>query len=492
MKYRILFASGEAVPFAKVGGLADMISALSKALRKEKQDVRIIIPKHRSVTKFIKEHNIEIQQTHKAFVVINEREFHFKIEEVSYGENQFIFIDFPEFFDRDNPYTNSQTGKDYLDNLMRYIFFDQAVLETCKVLSWIPDIIHAHDWHMGLIPLFQKSIPKYQSIYSNTKTTFTIHNLAYQGVFPVDQYPELGIDWKYFHLKGLEYYRNINFMKAGIVFCDALNTVSPTYAQEIQTKEWGSGLEEVIKEKNKTGIFSGIMNGVDYSEWDPEHDPFIKKKYNINYNHESIEKKYEIQKAFAEEQGLLLKEDTPLIGIITRLYDQKGLDILLECIEDLLKQNIAFTILGTGKSEYEFQLLELAEKYYNNLNVYIGFSVEHSHYIEAASDMFLMPSHFEPCGLNQLYSLRYGTIPIVRKVGGLADSVIDEKTGFVFDNYHPSDLYNTVLRAVNTWRNEKEKWNEIMVRAMKTDFSWNKSAQGYLKLYKQIYKKAPF
>ncbi|MGL4388730.1 MAG: glycogen synthase [Brevinema sp.] len=492
MKYRILFASGEAVPFAKVGGLADMISALSKALRKEKQDVRIFLPKHRSVTNFIKEHNIPIKNTQTAKININHKEFPFKIEEVLFGENYFVFIDFPEFFDRDNPYTNPLTGKDYLDNLMRYIFFDRAVLETCKIISWIPDIIHAHDWHMGMIPLFKNSILEYQSIFSNTKTTFTIHNLAYQGVFSVDQYPELDIDWKYFHLKGLEYYRNINFMKGGIVFSDAVNTVSPSYANEIQTEEWGSGLEGVIKEKNENGIFCGIMNGVDYSEWDPEHDIYIQKKYGINYNHETLDTKHEIRKLFAEEHHLLIKEDTPIIGMITRLYDQKGLDILLECIEDLLKQNIAFAILGTGKSEYEFQLLELAEKYYNNLHVYIGFNIEHSHYIEAAADMFLMPSHFEPCGLNQLYSLRYGTVPIVRKIGGLADSVIDGKTGFVFNQYHPSDLYNTVLKATNMWRNDKESWRTIMLQGMKADWSWKKSAQGYLKLYKKIHKKAYF
>ncbi|MGL4561127.1 MAG: glycogen synthase GlgA [Brevinema sp.] len=485
MKRRILFASGEAVPFAKVGGLADMISALSKALIKEKQDVRIILPKHRSVSTFIEQNNIVVNNTQNASITINNKEFHFKIQEASFEENNFIFIDMPEFFDRDNPYTNPLTGRDYLDNLNRYVFFDSAVLETCKILSWIPDIIHAHDWHMGLIPLLKNAIDDYKSIFSNTKTVFTIHNLAYQGVFSVDQYPELGIDWKYFHIRGLEYFRNINFMKGGIVFSDAVNTVSPTYAREIQTEEWGAGLEGVIREKNQISIFSGIMNGVDYTEWDPKHDPFLKKKYGINYNLEHLDKKEKIKSLFVKENNLGLQEDTPLIGMITRLYDQKGLDILLECIEDLLQQNIAFTILGTGKSEYEFKLLELSEKYYEKMNVYIGFNIERSHVIEAASDMFLMPSLFEPCGLNQLYSLRYGTIPIVRKTGGLADSVIDEKTGFVFEEYHPSNLSNTILKAVNMWRNDKESWHKIVSQAMKADWSWKRSARGYIELYKK-------
>lgn len=490
MKLRILFASGEAVPFAKVGGLADMISALSKALNQQKQDVRIVLPKHRSVSEYISKHNIPIKQSHKTIISINNKDYAFSIDEVEFGENYFIFIDMPDFFDRDNPYTNPITGKDYLDNLNRYIFFDRAVLETCKILSWIPDIIHCHDWHMGLIPLLKIAIPEYKSVFSNTRTIFTIHNLAYQGVFSVDQYPQLGLDWKYFHIKGLEYYRHINFMKGGIVFADAVNTVSPTYAKEIQTQSLGSGLEGVIQEKNNTGIFCGIMNGVDYSEWDPSNDIFLQEKYKINYNSDSLEKKQEIKEAFIKEHGLQLTKETPLIGIITRLYDQKGLDIFLECVEELLAHNIAFTILGTGKSEYEFKLLELADKYPNIMNVYIGFNIERSHYIEAACDMFLMPSHFEPCGLNQLYSLRYGTVPIVRQTGGLADSVMNKKTGFVFTEYHPKDLVKTVFEAVNIWRNDKEKWNKIMIKGMKEDWSWKKSAKGYLNLYNKIIKKA--
>ena len=486
-KYKVLFASGEAVPFAKVGGLADVVSALSKALNQKKLDVRIVIPKYRSVTEYMNKFHIKAENTYKVSIEFNDAEYPFTIEEITYQENKFVFIDIPEFFDRDNPYIDTVTGKDYNDNLRRYVIFNRAVLEACKIISWIPDIIHCHDWHMGLIPLFKQALPEYNAVFHQTKTIFTIHNLAYQGVFSVDQYPTLGIDWKYFHVNGLEYYRHINLMKGGIVFSDAVNTVSETYAEEIKTDGLGAGLEGVIREKKDYGIFLGIMNGVDYTEWDPSIDSIIKNKYSISYNTETLEKKAEIKKTFAKENGLTLNKDTPLIGIITRLYDQKGMDIFLECVENLLNNNIAFTILGTGKKEYEERLVELSHQYPALMNVMIGFDVERSHEVEAACDIFLMPSLFEPSGLNQLYSLRYGTVPIVRKTGGLADSVTDGKTGFVFEEYHPNVLSDTIFRAVDIWRNNKTLWEKIVKTGMKEDWSWKRSAKGYLDMYNDVF-----
>ncbi len=483
LKRKVLFASGEAVPFAKVGGLADMVSALSKALIQKKEDVRIIIPKYRSVTEYMKKHNIKVENTYHASIELHDRIYAFTIEEVLYQENFFMFIDIPEFFDREHPYTDSETGKDHPDNLLRFVIFDRAVLETCKIISWIPDIIHCHDWHMGLIPLFKEALPEYSSAFFNTRTVFTIHNLAYQGVFPVDQYSLLGVDWKYFHVDGLEYYRHINFMKGGIVFSKAVNTVSKTYAEEIKTESLGSGLEGIIQKQEELAIFRGIMNGVDYTEWDPSIDTVLKEKYQLNYTLETLANKEKIKALYAKENKIKLTKDTPLIGMITRLYDQKGLDIFLECVEDLLKQKIAFTILGTGKKEYENRLLELSEKYPSLMNVTIGFSIERSHEIEAASDMFLMPSQYEPSGLNQLYSLRYGTVPIVHRTGGLADSVSDGKTGFVFSNYHPSDLYGTILKATTMWRENKIAWDKIVKTGMKEDWSWKRSAKGYIDMY---------
>lgn len=485
-KRKVLFASSEAVPFAKVGGLADMVSALSKALIQEHQEVRIIIPKYFSVSQYIEKNNIQIEATYQASIELYEKIWCFNIEEVSYQNNHFLFIDIPELFDRVHPYTDPITGKDHHDNLQRYVIFDRAVLETCKVISWIPDIIHCHDWQMGLIPLFKEALPEYQSVFLHTKTVYTIHNLAYQGIFSVDQYPLLEIDWKYFHINGLEYYRHINFMKGGIVFSNAVNTVSKTYAEEIKTEGLGSGLEGIIRKKEEQSIFCGIMNGVDYTEWDPSVDPFIKEQYHLNYDISSLDKKEEIKQKFAKDSKLKLNTDTPLIGIITRLYDQKGIDIFLECVEGLLQQNIAFTILGTGKKEYEEHLSKLAETYPDLLDVTIGFNVEQSHKIEAACDMFLMPSQYEPSGLNQLYSLRYGTVPIVRKTGGLADSVSDGKTGFVFSTYHPSALYDTIFKAVKLWRTNKSAWEKIVKTGMKEDWSWKRSAKGYINMYNKI------
>ncbi len=486
MKKKILFASSEVVPFAKVGGLGDVISSLSKSLIQNGQEVRIIIPKYRSVYEYMNTNHIKPETTYEGSVSLNGIDYSFIIEEVHFQENKFIFVDIPELFDRDNPYIDVVTGKDYNDNLHRYVIFNKAVLETCKIISWIPDIIHCHDWHMGLIPLFKKALFEYNSVFHNTKTVFTIHNLAYQGVFPVDQYETIGVDWKYFHINGLEYYRHINLLKGGVVFSDAVNTVSKRYAEEIQTEGSGVGLEGVIKEKRLNGIFCGIMNGVDYTEWDPSIDTVLREKYKLNYDDSTLDKKQTVKKRFMEENNLTYSEDIPLIGIITRLYDQKGLDIFLECIEELLMNNIAFTILGTGKQEYQDRLVQLSHQFPNLMNVMIGFDVDRSHEVEAASDMFLMPSRFEPSGLNQLYSLRYGTVPIVRNTGGLADSVENEKTGFVFDDYTSEALKGTILHAVHIWRNEKSLWDRIVKAGMKKDWSWKRSAKEYLDMYREV------
>ncbi len=248
MKNKILFASSEVVPFAKVGGLGDVVGALSKALIHKKQEVKIIIPKHNSVKKYMEEHSIKPVNTYYVNFAFNDMEYNFTLEEVHYQENTYLFVDIPELFDRDNPYVGIVTGREYNDNLLRYVVFDRAVLESCKAMSWIPDILHCHDWQMGLIPLFKRALVEYNTVFFNTKTVFTIHNLAYQGIFPVDQYPVLGIDWKYFHINGIEYYRHINLLKCGIVFSDAVNTVSKNYAKEIKID--GSGLEGVLQEKD--------------------------------------------------------------------------------------------------------------------------------------------------------------------------------------------------------------------------------------------------
>lgn len=488
---KVLFTAGEAVPFAKVGGLADVVTALAKTLVKEGLDVRIIIPKYRSVKTYCKEHDLTPGVYHSASVFVQGEAVPFIIEEMMYEDIRFLFVDCARFFDREMFYTDPSTGKDYADNLKRFVFFSKAVLETCKISSFIPGILHCHDWHMGLVALYKSALPEYSGIFPHTHPVFTIHNLSYQGIFPIDQYPMLDLDWKYFNLNGLEYYRNINLLKGGIVFSEAVNTVSRTYAEEIQTEEYGAGLEGVIREKNDYKSFSGIMNGVDYTIWDPKTDGYLKEEYGVNYTFDTISRKETIKQAFGLKVGLNLDKDTPIIGMITRLFDQKGLDIVFEILEDLLQnEKIAFAILGTGKREYEERLKALAEKYPKKLYVYIGFDLDLSHYIEAASDMFLMPSNFEPSGLNQLYSMKYGTLPIVRKTGGLADSVSDGKTGFVFERYHPEDLLAAIMRAVSLWCTNKTAWMAMVKTAMNEDWSWKRSAKGYIDMYKSVLKKS--
>ncbi|MGL5722803.1 MAG: glycogen synthase [Brevinema sp.] len=488
---RVLFTAGEAVPFAKVGGLADVVSALAKALTKEENfDVRIMIPKYRSVGEFCQENQLKPRNVYSSTVSVQGESFPFRIEEVVYNDICHYFIDCPCFFDRPNPYNDPETGKDYSDNLKRFVFFSKSLFEACKTTSFIPNIIHCHDWHMGLVALYKHALVEYSGIFANTHTAFTIHNLSYQGIFSIDQYPMLDIDWKYFSLNGLEYYRNINLLKGGIVFSEAVNTVSKTYAQEIETEEYGAGLEGVIQEKKFYGAFQGIMNGVDYSEWSPAVDIHLTKDFGLNYDFKTIKNKEKIRQAFAITHGLQLDDTTPLIGMITRLFDQKGMDIVFEILEDLLRtENLAFAILGTGKREYEEKLKDMAQRYPQKLFIHIGFHTPLSHHIEAASDLFLMPSSFEPSGLNQLYSMKYGTLPIVRKTGGLADSVRDMETGFVFENYHPDALREVILRACSLWRTNKPVFTKMIKTAMSEDWSWKRSAKGYYQMYKKLLKK---
>ncbi|MGL5722593.1 MAG: glycogen synthase [Brevinema sp.] len=488
---RVLFTAGEAVPFAKVGGLADVVSALAKALNKEENlDVRIMIPKYRCVAEFCQENNIKPRNVYASMVSVQGESFPFRLEEVIYNDICHYFVDCPGFFDRPDLYNDPETGKDYPDNLKRFVFFSKALFESCKITSFIPNILHCHDWHMGLVALYKHALVEYSGIFATTHTVFTIHNLSYQGIFSIDQYPMLDIDWKYFSLNGLEYYRNINFLKGGIVFSEAVNTVSKTYAQEIETDEYGAGLEGVIQEKKFYGAFQGIMNGVDYSEWDPSIDSYLLKDFGLNYDFKTIQNKEKIRAAFGKMHRLELNSSTPLIGMITRLFDQKGMDIVFEILEDLLKtEDIAFAILGTGKREYEEKLKYLSQQYPQKLFSYIGFNAPLSHHIEAACDLFLMPSNFEPSGLNQLYSMKYGTLPIVRKTGGLADSVRDMETGFVFTHYHPDSLREVILRACSLWRNNKPVLNKMIKTAMSEDWSWKRSAKGYAQMYKKVLKK---
>ncbi len=488
-KIKVLIVAGEAVPFAKVGGLADVVGALGKEIQKNGAEVRIVIPKYTIVYDYIKENNIKIINSYDITVSIEEKEVKAKVDEVQNDGVIYYFIDSPYYFKRDGIYMDSKTRTDYSDSLERFVFFCKSVLECAKACDFKPDIIQCNDWQTGLVPVYLKTFYKLDSFFKTTYSIYSIHNLSYQGIFPVEQFTITGLDWKYFSVNELEYYGHLNMLKGGIVFSDMIITVSETYAREIQMSEFGNGLEGILKVKASQKKLFGIVNGADYKEWNPAVDIHMKNKYKMNYDFSTLDRKKKIKEMFLKDSGFKNPDpDKPVIGIISRLVDQKGFDLIFEIMDELLKLGVYFVVLGTGKTEYENKLETIRERYPDKTAVFIEFNIPLSHYIEAASDIFLMPSRFEPCGLNQLYSLKYGTIPVVRNTGGLADTVKDGKTGFVFNDYNPDEFLNTLKKAVQTYRSTPDKWNKIMENAMKEDWSWERAAKKYYELYESLTK----
>ncbi len=486
-KIKVLIVAGEAVPFAKVGGLADVVGALGKEIGKNNTEVRIVIPKYTIVYDYIEQNKVRIENSKDITVQVEDREIKAKIEEVVYEGVVYYFIDSPVHFKRDGIYMDSKTRTDYSDSLERFVFFCKAVLEGTKIFNFKPDIIQCNDWQTGLVPVYLKTLYKLDSFFKDTYSIYSIHNLSYQGIFPVEQFTITGLDWKYFSVNELEYYGHLNLLKGGIVFSDIIITVSETYAEEIQTSEFGNGLEGILKVKASQNRLFGIVNGADYKEWNPSIDVHLKEKYNLNYDFPTLENKKKLKELFLKDCGLQnTSPDIPLLGMVSRLVDQKGFDLVFEIINDLLKTGVYFTVLGTGKTEYENRLRTIKERYPNQTAIFIDFNIPLSHYIESAADIFLMPSRFEPCGLNQLYSLKYGTIPVVRKTGGLADTVKDGKTGFVFSSYSPEEFLNTLVKAVHIYKTEPEKWNKMVENAMSEDWSWDKAAKKYCRLYENL------
>ncbi len=486
-KIKILIVASEAVPFAKVGGLADVAGALGKELQENGLDVSIVMPKYTVVYDYITNNNIKITKADDISISLENIEMKGRVEEVYYNNVKYFFIDNPSYFKRDGIYVDNKTKSDFRDSLERFTFFSKAVLEAAKVFDFKPDIIQANDWQAGLVPVYLKTIYKLDSFYKTTKSVFSIHNLSYQGIFPVEQFTLTGLDWKYFTVNGLEYYGHLNLLKGGVVFADIIATVSETYAKEIQTPEYGNGLEGIMKDKASKNKLFGIVNGVDYNEWNPKIDSYLKDRYNINYDLNSFSNKKIIKEDFLKENGIPNPDrKIPLIGMISRLVDQKGFDLLFEIIDKLLELGVYFTVLGTGKYEYENKLKLIHEKYPNNTAVFIEFNIPISHYIEAASDIFVMPSRFEPCGLNQLYSMKYGTLPVVRNTGGLADTVKDGKTGFVFNDYNPDEFLTTLVKAINTYKDSPDKWEKLIENACREEWSWSRAAKKYKEIYKSI------
>jgi starch synthase len=394
-------------------------------------------------------------------------------------------IESPEHFARPGLY--GESGRDYEDNLARFAVFCRGVLALIRRLEWRPNVLHCQDWQTALLPVWLGTEPREAGVAA-AATLFTVHNLAYQGVFPTDQLPLTGLAPRVFTPSGIEFYGRINLMKGGLVFADLLSTVSEQYAREIQTPEFGCGLEGVLR--NRSADLIGILNGVDYSVWDPSVDPLIPARYTPDDATGKAVCKAELQR----QTGLVPSPEAPLIGMITRLADQKGLDLVSAAMDALLDMGVQFALLGTGDPEYERRFRELAAGHPGQVAATIGFDNTLAHRIEAGADMFLMPSRYEPSGLNQLYSLRYGTVPIVRRTGGLADTIVDATpeavaggtaNGFVFEAYTAGALLDAVVRALRAFR-QPEVWRRIQARGMREDFSWSRSADRYVAAYHRV------
>ncbi|MHB8578320.1 MAG: glycogen synthase GlgA [Ignavibacteriaceae bacterium] len=479
---KIAFVASEAVPFAKTGGLADVAGTLPCELEKLGCEVKLFIPKYFSIeeTKFNLKYNWNIGEI-PIKVAGHIRSVHILQSRLSDSNVEVNFVDCPHYFHRAHFYTNE------FDEDERFILFSKGVIETLQRLNWAPDIIHCNDWQTGLIPLLLKDNYSWDKLFKNTSSIFTIHNIGYQGKFSKEALAKAEIDERYFYPTGpVEFYNGVSFLKAGISFADIITTVSKTYAKEILTKEYGAGMENVLIQR-KESLF-GIINGVDYSTWNPETDIQIP----FNYSAYSLEEKIKNKKYLLKQFGMPFKKDVPLIGIVSRIVEQKGFDIFAEVINDLIKLNAQWIILGSGEEKFEDLIRWLVNYYPEKFGAYIMFSDILSHLVEAGSDMFLMPSRYEPCGLNQIYSLKYGSVPIVRNTGGLADTVHDwnyqnsendeNGTGFSFDSYSGYALLEAVQRAIKTFE-DKITWKKIQSNGMKENFSWDSSANEYIKLY---------
>jgi starch synthase len=476
----ILFLSSEVTPFAKTGGLADVCSALPKALSKFGKTVKIVMPRY-----------YRIDKSHLIKTPIS-----LCVDMGSAGEIwagvyktclpntkvEIYFIEHEGFYGRDGLYDENSVA--YLDNDIRFIFLSKASLILSKAIDFKPDIIHTNDWHTASANILLKTAYINDSFFKNTKSILTIHNLQHQGEFDASVINLLAIDKSYFTFDKLEKYGRLNLLKGGITFADAVTTVSPKYAQEIQTPEFGFGLEEHIK-ANSYKLY-GILNGVDYDEWNPETDIHIIKNYNADSLNNKLICKNDLQNIF----NLPVSNDPPVLSFIGRFAEQKGIHLIASIIDQLMQMNLQFIILGSGQQWAENFFKEVSNKY-ENFAAYIGYNEALAHKIEAGSDLFVMPSNFEPCGLNQIYSLKYGTLPIVRAVGGLDDTIVNfnpetsEGTGFKFYDATPEALLNTIKWAIDTY-NQKDIFKKLQLRAMEQNFDWKVSAEQYLKIYQNL------
>lgn len=475
---KILFVASEVTPFAKTGGLADVAAALPKTLKAHGHDVRIMMPFYASVEKG----GMAVRKGRKsASVLIDGEEKKGFLRQAALGEIPVYLIENREYFGREHLY-GTQDG-DYPDNHLRFSFFCRCVLELLKKMDFRPDIIHCHDWQAALIPHFLRHERKDDPFFARTGVVFTIHNLAYQGLFAPNILDEIGLSKECYTIDGMEFYGKVNLMKGGILSADLVTTVSEAYCREIQTPEMGCGLHGVLQLR-KDDLY-GILNGLDYDEWNPAMDRDIMK----NYSHTSLTGKLVDKVALQKQVGLPTDPEVPLFGMVSRIVAQKGFDLISELLPLFAAAPLQLVILGSGEERY-LKALSSLKGGGRNISFTKGFNHALAPRIYAGSDMFLMPSYFEPCGLGQLIAMRYGSVPVVRRTGGLADSVVDPldgdrpANGFVFDEYTPEALWEAVTRARTAYQ-DRPLWKKLMRRGMSCDFSWNHSVQKYLDLYRK-------
>jgi starch synthase len=479
---KVLFAASEAAPFAKTGGLADVAGSLPAAIASLGHKMRVVMPYYRQVGS----HASNLKHVATFPVPLGTWEESCDVLEGRMGRDIIVyFIKKDIYYDRPELYRTART--DYPDNAERFIFFCRAIPELCRAMNFRPDIVHCNDWQTGLVPLYLKKFYSENGALRRPKTIVTVHNLGYQGQFPKEDLRLTGLGSDVFTPEGIEFWGKINFLKAGLVYADSITTVSKTYSREIQTPEYGCGLEGVLLKRAKD-LF-GIVNGIDTKEWDPAQDRDIPKAYSVS----RLGGKAECKKALSALAGLP-PSDGPLLGMVTRLADQKGLDLLTEALPDIMSLGAQIIILGTGDEKYHKILAEAARNWKTRMRVLLQYDDRLARRIFAGCDLFLMPSRYEPCGLGQMIALRYGTVPVVRKTGGLADTVADynpktEKgTGFLFENYSAPALVEGMRRAVEAYQDRK-RWKRLMQNGMKQDFSWERSAKEYVKVYRKAMRK---
>ncbi len=471
---RILFVASEGLPFSKTGGLADVVEALPKALVAQGHDVAVVLPRYRNTQ--IK--NIVI----KSLTIPMGTSLRFPriADGARPGSVQYFFVDDPQYFDREQLY--GVGGRDYPDNAERFAEFARAAIELAKQL-WMPDVIHCHDWQSALVPVLLRTAYTPDPQLSGIPVIFTIHNMAYHGLFARDALARIGLPDSLFRIDALEFFGHLNYLKGGLLFSDYLTTVSRKYAEEIQTTEYGQGLDGVVR--TRADHLVGILNGVDYSVWNPEVDSLIATRYSASDLSGKQACKCDLLAAFQLPEENLQR---PLIGIVSRFADQKGFDLLAQVADELMQEDMAIVALGSGEAKHERMFRELSQQFPERLAVKIAYDNTLAHKIEAGADIFLMPSRYEPCGLNQIYSLRYGTVPVVRATGGLDDTIepfdpaSGRGTGFKFSEYTGPALLAALHEALATY-GDKTAWRRLQANGMAKDFSWNASALEYGRLY---------